>query len=216
LCPVKRGWRFKLIDKEAFIRFLMDEQALRFGTFTLKSGLRSPFFINIGAVCSGSGLNFLGQAVAQKIHDEFGNVQIVFGPPYKGIAMVTAAAVAWQNMYGNTIYTLYNRKEAKGHGERGLFVGKEARPGDKIVLVDDVLTTGGTKVEAIQLLERTFNVQVAGIVVAVDRRTKGTDAGLGQTPFVSIMDLKDLIAFLRKDDPAQAETLQKFYEGNYE
>jgi len=205
-----------LINKEEFIQFLIDEQALRFGTFTLKSGLRSPFFINIGDLCSGRGLNFLGQALAEKIHEDFGDTQILFGPPYKGIAMVTAAAMAWNKLYEKPIHTLYNRKEAKGHGERGLFVGKEPRPGNKIVLVDDVLTTGGTKVEAIQLVEKTFNVQAAGIVVTVDRRTKGTDAGLGQTPFVSLLDLTDLIRFLKERDAAQAEIMRQFYEGTYE
>ncbi len=205
-----------MINKEEFIQFLIDEQALRFGTFTLKSGLRSPFFINIGDLCSGRGLNFLGQALAEKIHEDFGDTQILFGPPYKGIAMVTAAAMAWNKLYEKPIHTLYNRKEAKGHGERGLFVGKEPRPGNKIVLVDDVLTTGGTKVEAIQLVEKTFNVQAAGIVVTVDRRTKGTDAGLGQTPFVSLLDLTDLIRFLKERDAAQAEIMRQFYEGTYE
>lgn len=202
-----------MIPREAFIQFLIDEGALRFGSFTLKSGLTSPFFINIGDVCSGAGLDFMGQALAEKIHDQFGEVHILFGPPYKGIAMVTATAIAWQKQYGQKIFTLYNRKEAKGHGERGLFVGKEPQPGDKIVLVDDVLTTGGTKVEAIQLVERTFNVQVAGIVVTVDRRIKGTDAGLGKTPFGSLIDLNDLIVFLKERDGAQAEIMRRFYEG---
>ncbi len=206
-----------MISRETFIQFLIDQQALRFGNFTLKSGIYSPFFINIGEICTGSGLNFLGQALAEHVRDEFGKVDVLFGPPYKAISMVTATAMAYQKMYREDVSTLYNRKEAKAHGERGMFVGREPRPGDKVVVIDDVLTTGGTKVEAIRLVESAYQIKVAGIVVVADRRVKGQDSGLGEYPFRSLINLENIIAFLMvNNDARQAEIIRRFYEGSDE
>lgn len=206
----------KTVDKDDFIAFLIKEKALRFGTFTLKSGGKSPFFINLGDICSGEALHFVGQAFAGQIKNKFGDVDILFGPPYKGISLVSATAIAWQQIYNQPIYTCYNRKEAKTHGETGMFVGKLPQKGDRIVVVDDVLTTGGTKVEAIQMIESTFKVQIAGIIVTVDRRAKNVDSGLGHYPFSSIVTLPDMVGYLeRKNDP-NAKTINDFYEGIYE
>lgn len=205
----------KTFSKQEFIAFLIAEKALRFGEFTLKSGAKSPFFINLGDICSGTALQYVGEAFARKIRDDFGAVQILFGPPYKGISLITATAVAWQQLYGGEIFTCYNRKEAKAHGEAGMFVGKMPQKGDRIIVIDDVLTTGGTKLEAIQLLESTFDSKVQGIVVTVDRRLKGQDSGLGSYPFSALVTLPDIIHFLRENNDSRTELMADFYEGRY-
>ena len=205
----------KPISKEAFIRFLQDEQALRFGRFTLKSGMFSPFFINLGDIHSGRALSFVGRALAELIHEKFGTMDIVFGPPYKGIALASATALMYAQEFGDNPSILYNRKEAKSHGEKGMFVGKRPQKGQHIVVVDDVLSTGSTKVEAIRLLEETFTVKVDGVVVTVDRRTKDADSGLAGYALYSILDIPDLIEFLKNQNSSRAALLEQFYEGKY-
>jgi orotate phosphoribosyltransferase len=205
----------KSITKNEFIQFLIDEKALRFGEFTLKSGLKSPFFINLGDICSGSALHFVGKAFAEKIKADFGGADVLFGPPYKGISLSSATAMAYTELYQQKISTCYNRKEAKTHGEAGMFVGHTPQEGERIIVVDDVLTTGGTKVEAIELLESVFKVEVAGVIVTVDRRAKGTDAGLGNYKLSSLITLPDIIEFLKEKHDPGYELMQKFYEGNF-
>ena len=213
-----KGWKSKLnsISQDDFIAFLIREKALRFGTFTLKSGGKSPFFINLGNICSGEALQFVGQVFAQKIKNDFGKVDILFGPPYKGISLVSATAIAWQQIFNRHIYTCYNRKVPKTHGETGMFVGRLPKKGDRIVVVDDVLTTGGTKVDAIKIIESTFDVEIAGIIVTVDRRAKGVDSGLGNYAFSSIVTLPNIIGYLERQGDSSAKTINDFYEGKYE
>ena len=212
---MKKEKRFELntITKNDFIQFLIDEKALRFGDFTLKSGLKSPFFINLGDICSGGALHFVGKAFAQKIKSDFGGADVLFGPPYKGISLSSAAAIAYTELYQQKVFTCYNRKEAKTHGEAGMFVGHTPQKGERIIVIDDVLTTGGTKVEAIEMLEKTFDVEVQGVLVTVDRRSKGTDAGLGNYKLSSLITLPDIIAFLKEKNDPGYEMMQSFYEG---
>ena len=200
------------IGKNEFIQFLIYEKALRFGSFTLKSGLKSPFFINLGDICSGSALHFVGQAFAQKIKEDFGGVDVLFGPPYKGISLSTAAAIAYTKLYGQKISTCYNRKEAKTHGEAGMFVGHIPQAGERIIVIDDVLTTGGTKVEVIELLEKIFDVTVQGVLVTVDRRSEGTDAGLGDYKLSALVTLPDIIEFLKEKNDLNYQLMQDFWD----
>lgn len=202
------------ISKEAFIQFLLREGALRFGSFTLKSGITSPFFINLGDIHSGEALQFVGRALAENIHKHFGDVDIVFGPPYKGISLAAATAMMYKELFGKNISLLYNRKEAKKHGEKGMFVGRMPQKEDRIVVIDDVISTGGAKVEAVQALSEAFGLQAVGIVVTVDRRQKNTATGLlGSYPLHSVINIVDLISYLEKEDPEQAKQMRKFYEG---
>ncbi len=137
---------------------------------------------------------------------------MIFGPPYKGISLSTAAAIAYTELYGQKVSTCYNRKEAKTHGEAGMFVGHNPQKGERIIVIDDVLTTGGTKVEAIELLEKTFGVSVSGVLVTVDRRTKGTDAGLGNYSLSALVTLPDIINFLKEKQDPNYKLMQDFWE----
>ena len=201
------------ISKEAFIQFLLNEKALRFGNFTLKSGMTSPFFINLGDIHSGEALKFVGRALAENIHENFGEIDIVFGPPYKGISLASATAMMYAELYDKNISLLYNRKEAKAHGEKGMFVGKLPQKGERVVVIDDVISTGGAKVEAIQALQEAFGVQASGIAVTVDRRQKGMDSGLENYKLTSVINIIDMIEYLENKNAQQAALMRKFYRG---
>ncbi|MEK7412211.1 MAG: orotate phosphoribosyltransferase, partial [Planctomycetota bacterium] len=157
----------------AFLNLLVTRQALKFGDFTLKSGRKSPYFINTGCFHMGGDLAQLGAAYAATINDHFGSdVQVVFGPAYKGIPLALAAAAAYETLVKRPIGWTYDRKEAKDHGDGGSFVGHPLTTGTKVVIVDDVLTAGTALRESLTKLKPT-GVQVLGAVVAVDRQERG-------------------------------------------
>lgn len=197
-----------------FIDFLIEQKALRFGEFTLKSGLKSPFFINIGDIYSGSAYRTLGQVLARKIHQKFPETTVLFGPPYKGISMVTATAVAYYELFQKNLQTFYSRKEAKQHGEGGVFVGYQPKDEDHILIIDDVLTTGGTKLEAIDLLKQHFNAKIEGILVTVDRRTKTQQFDLPDVRLESVVSLPEIIHYLKQKKDEHYHLLKAFYEGD--
>ncbi len=200
------------INKEKFIEFLIARNILKFGNFTLKSGKKSPFFINLGDINSGYMLDFIGNAMSQLIMKKGLKPDILFGPPYKGITLVTAAAIALYKNFNKDTAICYNRKEIKAHGEGGLFVGKIPSKGDSIVMIDDVVSTGGAKLEAIALLKNQLNADVDAIVVSVDRRTKNQFNELqGQTVY-SIITLLDIAQYLQNRDLEKSKQIYDFYE----
>jgi orotate phosphoribosyltransferase len=153
-----------------FLALLVSRQALKFGDFTLKSGRKSPYFINTGCFHMGGDLERLGQAYAATVQARFGDgIQVVFGPAYKGIPLGLATAAAYERLVSRAIGWTYDRKEAKDHGDGGLFVGHPLTPGIRVVIVDDVLTAGTALRESLAKLKPT-GVEA---VVAVDRQERG-------------------------------------------
>lgn len=159
----------------AFLELLVRRQALQFGSFTLKSGKQSPFFINAGRFCQGGDLAALGRAYANTIRAQIGDqVQVIFGPAYKGIALALATAQAAEAALHRPIGWAYDRKEAKDHGEGGSFVGAPLEPGTPVVLVDDVITAG-TATRTIIAKLAPLQLDLCGLVVGVDRQQLGPD-----------------------------------------
>jgi len=162
-----------------FLLYLHRRGALRFGEFKTKSGRLSPYFFNAGGLCLGSDLVRLGQAYAEAIEKAFGNgVDIIYGPAYKGIPLAVLAAAELSRRFGREVAYCCNRKEVKDHGEKGLFLGKEPASGDRIVLVDDVITAGTSVRETLELFKDFDGVIPVGLVVSLDRQEKGLESDL--------------------------------------
>jgi orotate phosphoribosyltransferase len=153
-----------------FIEFLARNQAVKFGEFTLKSGRESPYFISTGVLADGQLTYELGRYYAQKIKEVYGSdFDAVYGPAYKGIPLAVATCIALAKEHGINKPWVFDRKEKKLHGDRGAFVGGDLDIGAKVILVDDVITTGGTKVEAIEKLKGALEAEVIGVIISVDR-----------------------------------------------
>ncbi|MDH4120160.1 MAG: orotate phosphoribosyltransferase [Deltaproteobacteria bacterium] len=159
-------------QETAFLAFLLECGALRFGEFTLKSGRRSPYFFNTARFETGGQLTRLGEAYARVILRLAPQATIVYGPAYKGIPLALSAAQAVEKFSGRETGWLFDRKEAKTHGDKGPWVGREPGPEDRLVLVDDVMTDGETKRQAVAALRRAFPAPIDGLVIAFDRMEK--------------------------------------------
>ena len=161
--------------RRAFIRFLLECEALRFGDFTTKSGRKSPYFINTGMIRTGMQLARMGDFYAHTIEHHFGDsVDNLYGPAYKGIPLAVASAAALHRLYNRDFGVSFNRKEAKDHGEGGTIVGSRPLDGMKIAIVEDVVTAGTAVRESLALLHGVADVTVTALFVSVDRMEKGT------------------------------------------
>lgn len=160
--------------KQEFIEFMVDSNVLKFGEFTLKSGRKSPFFMNAGAYVTGSQLRQLGQYYAKAIHDSFGtDFDVLFGPAYKGIPLAVATTIAFSELYGRDIRYCSNRKEIKDHGDVGILLGSDLNDGDRVVIIEDVTTSGKSIEETFPILKAQANVDVIGLMVSLNRQEKG-------------------------------------------
>ncbi|MEM9100760.1 MAG: orotate phosphoribosyltransferase [Pseudomonadota bacterium] len=190
--------------KESFIEFALQKSALKFGSFVLKSGRTSPYFFNAGVFTSGDDMLKLGQFYAKSIVDSNLKFDMLFGPAYKGIPLVTTSAVALAREHQKNYGFCFNRKEIKAHGEGGNLVGENLE--GRVLIIDDVITAGTAIREAIDIIERN-NATVEGVAVLLDRKERGqTELSAIQEleksyniPVINIIDLDDLIDFLEKN-----------------
>ena len=180
-----------------FIEFALEHDVLRFGTFTLKSGRVSPYFFNAGAIDTGAGLAALGRFYAAAIVEDGYDVDVIFGPAYKGIPIAAATAVQLAEVHGRDVPWCFNRKEPKDHGEGGLVVG--APLSGRVLVVDDVITAGTALREVVEIV-KDEGAEVAAVVVAIDRQERGTgelsavqqvehDLGVGVHAIVTLDDV---------------------------
>lgn len=160
--------------KQDFIEFMVDSQVLKFGDFTLKSGRKSPFFMNAGGYVTGSQLRKLGEYYAKAIHDCYGlSFDVLFGPAYKGIPLSVATAMAFSELYGKEIRYCSNRKEVKDHGDTGILLGSKLKDGDKVVIIEDVTTSGKSIEETYPIIAAQAKVEIKGLMVSLNRMEKG-------------------------------------------
>lgn len=160
--------------KQEFIQFMVESDVLKFGDFTLKSGRKSPFFMNAGAYVTGAQLHKLGQYYAKAIHEAYGDdFDVLFGPAYKGIPLSVATTIAFSELYGKEIRYCSNRKEVKDHGDTGILLGSKLKDGDKVVIIEDVTTSGKSIEETFPILKEQANVEVIGLMVSLNRMEKG-------------------------------------------
>lgn len=160
--------------KQEFIEFMVESDVLKFGDFTLKSGRKSPFFMNAGAYVTGSQLKRLGEYYAKAIHDNYGDdFDVLFGPAYKGIPLSVATTIAFSELYGKEIRYCSNRKEVKDHGDKGILLGSPIEDGDKVVIIEDVTTAGTSIQETLPIIKAQGDVSPIGLVVSVDRMERG-------------------------------------------
>lgn len=190
--------------KEKFIKFMVDCGVLTFGEFTLKSGRKAPYFINCGNYKTGSQLEKLGEFYADCIIDNKIDFETVFGPAYKGIPLAVSTVVALSKKYGIDCSYCFDRKEVKDHGEGGMFVGKTLKDGEKVIIIDDVMTSGKALRESMPKLKSSADVNVTGMVITVDRMEKGQgdlsavqevkrDFGINVYSIVNMLDIINAI-----------------------
>ena len=188
--------------KQEFIRFMCDSGVLTFGEFTLKSGRVAPYFINTGNYRTGRQISRLGEFYADCIEDNDLDPQVIYGPAYKGIPLCISAASALARKYDRDVEYAFNRKEAKDHGEGGVIVGHQLKDGDRVLITEDVITSGAAVRETMPVLQAAANVSLAGMVISVDRKERGRgtlsavqevyrDFGLKVYPIVTIEDIID-------------------------
>ncbi len=210
-----------MADSSDFIGFLLEQGVLKFGEFTLKSGRVSPYFFNLGEISQGSSYAHLGEAYAEAILAADIHFDILFGPAYKGIPIAVATATALAAR-GLDVGVAYNRKEAKDHGEGGMLVGAEVK--GRVLLIDDVLTSGKAIREALSLIDQT-GCTIAGAIIAMDRQEVGPKggtavAGLAEdlgAPVISIANLESLIGYLESGREGNDKILTRMrgYQAEY-
>ncbi|MDD5900620.1 MAG: orotate phosphoribosyltransferase [Lachnospiraceae bacterium] len=160
--------------KQEFIEFMVDSKVLKFGEFTLKSGRKSPFFMNAGAYVTGTQLRKLGEYYAKAIHDTYGDdFDVLFGPAYKGIPLSVATAMAYSELYGKDVKYCSNRKEEKDHGDVGILLGHKLQDGDRVIMIEDVTTSGKSMEETVPIVRAQANVEIKGLIVSLNRMERG-------------------------------------------
>lgn len=194
--------------KQEFIEFMVESDVLKFGEFTLKSGRKSPFFMNAGAYVTGSQLMRLGEYYAKAIHNTYGDdFDVLFGPAYKGIPISVVTAVAYSKLYGKEIRYCSDRKEEKDHGaDKGSFLGSSLKDGDRVIMIEDVTTSGKSMEETVPKVKGAANVEIVGLMVSLNRM----EVGLGGK--ISALDeIQEKYGFPANAIVSMAEVVEHLY-----
>ena len=194
--------------KKEFIDFMVESQVLKFGEFTLKSGRKSPFFMNAGGYVTGSQLKKLGEYYAKAIHDKYGmDFDVLFGPAYKGIPLAVVTAMAFSELYGKEVRYCSDRKEEKDHGaDKGSFLGSKLKDGDRVIMIEDVTTPGKSMEETVPKVRGAAYVEIKGLMVSLDRMVGGK-GGVN----CALDEVKDLYGFETGAIVSMAEVVEYLY-----
>ena len=194
--------------KQEFIEFMVESEVLKFGEFTLKSGRKSPFFMNAGGYVTGTQLRKLGEYYAKAIYDNFGtDFDVLFGPAYKGIPLSVATTIAFSELYGKDIRYCSNRKEAKDHGaDSGVLLGSSIKDGDRVVIIEDLTTSGKSIEETFPIVKAQGDVEVIGLIVSLNRMEKGKEGDKS-----ALDEIKELYGFDAKAIVTMAEVIEHLH-----
>lgn len=196
--------------KQEFIEFMVDSQVLKFGEFTLKSGRRSPFFMNAGGYVTGTQLRRLGEYYARAIKDHYGlDFDVLFGPAYKGIPLSVATTMAISELYGKDVRYCSNRKEVKDHGDVGILLGSKLKDGDKVVIIEDVTTSGKSIEETFPIIQEQADVEIKGLMVSLNRMEKG------QSEKSALIEIKEKYGFDANAIVSMQEVVEYLYNRPY-
>lgn len=216
--------------KKEFIDFMVDSHVLRFGDFTLKSGRKSPFFMNAGLYQTGSELMKLGEFYARAIHDVYGlEFDVLFGPAYKGIPLAVATTIAISSLYGRDVRYSANRKEIKDHGDTGILLGTKLHDGDRVVIIEDVTTSGASMAETVPILRAQADVDITGLMVSLNRCELGMGGRVSALeeirekygfPTNAIVSMDEVVEYLGKSNdergPLLDESMKKALKAYYD
>ena len=193
--------------KSEFIEFMVECDVLKFGDFTLKSGRKSPFFMNAGAYVTGDQLHRLGLYYARAINDAFGlDFDVVFGPAYKGIPLSVITAMGLSELFGKEVRYCSNRKEIKDHGDTGILLGSSLKDGDRVVIVEDVTTSGKSIEETYPILKVAANVEVVGLMVSLNRQEVGKGGSVS-----ALDEVKETYGFETASIVTMGEVVEHLY-----
>lgn len=197
--------------KQEFIEFMVDSQVLKFGEFTLKSGRKSPFFMNAGAYVTGAQLRKLGEYYAKAIHDNYGlDFDVLFGPAYKGIPLAVATTMAISELYGKEVRYCSNRKEEKDHGDTGILLGSKLKDGDRVVIIEDVTTSGKSIEETFPIIKAQADVEIQGLMVSLNRMERGK----GEKS--ALEEIKELYGFKTAAIVSMSDVVEHLYNREYQ
>ena len=209
-----------LTYKEEFIKFMVENGVLRFGEFTLKSGRKAPYFINTGNYKTGKQLAKLGEYYAACIVENGLEAETLVGPAYKGIPLSVTTAIALYNKYEKELNYCFDRKEVKDHGEGGLFVGQQLKDGEKVIIIEDVMTSGKALREILPKLAAAAQVDIVGMIISVDRMEKALNSDLSAVAeaknefgidVYSVVTMTDIIDAIEKGVIDGKEHLEAMY-----
>jgi orotate phosphoribosyltransferase len=210
--------------KKEFTEFMLETGALKFGDFTLKSGRKSPFFMNAGAYVTGAQLHTLACFYAKAIKDNFGlDFDVLFCPAYKGIPLAAATVMALYELYGAEVRYCSNRKEVKDHGDTGILLGSKLKDGDRVIMIEDVTTSGKSMEETVPIVRAQADVQICGLIVSLNRNEKGKGnmtalqeiSELYGFPTAAIVSMPEVVKALKEKDQLSPD-LEKRIEAYYD